>query len=66
MQKSKKEEIRSRTIYSVLYLLYIGAAYALNFNRVSHADRFASESKSRIARIILSTKKSSCLSALSI
>jgi len=33
-QKSKKEEIRSRTITAIIYLIFIGGAYVLNFTRV--------------------------------
>jgi translocating chain-associated membrane protein 1 len=33
-QKVKKDDMKSRTVYSCLYIVFIGAAYALNFNRV--------------------------------
>lgn len=34
-QKAKKEEIRSRTITAIIYLLFIAGAYVLNFTRVA-------------------------------
>lgn len=34
-QKTKKEEMSSRIQYAVLYLLFIGGAYVLNFTRVA-------------------------------
>lgn len=34
-QKVKKDEIQSRVQYTVLYLVFIGAAYALNMNRIA-------------------------------
>ncbi|MFH4976747.1 hypothetical protein AB6A40_003456 [Gnathostoma spinigerum] len=34
-QKVRKDEIQARTVYSVIYLIFIVAAYVLNFNRLA-------------------------------
>jgi len=36
-QKSKRDEIRYRATYSIMYLVFIGGAYFLNFTRVALA-----------------------------
>jgi len=33
--KVKKDDAAQRTVYSILYLAFIGAAYAMNFNRIA-------------------------------
>jgi len=53
--KVKKDEIKNRSVYTLIYLLYIGAAYAFNFTRVALVMllvHFASESVYHLTRMV--------------
>lgn len=54
-QKVRREDIHSRALYSTLYLVFISAAYVLNFTRVALcmlALHYAAEVIYHVARII--------------
>lgn len=40
LQKVKKDDVRTRSIYTIIYLAFISAAYILNFTRVALAILF--------------------------